>query len=96
MRKIIIVLFLIFTLLILYGFWIKPDNLEYGHLFIGLGISGGIFIVMPLFLYHRWNKRDVKDYMLTKDSFKKMREFESTRDKLKREKKEEYSDKKNS
>ncbi|MCH7783981.1 MAG: hypothetical protein IIB06_00995 [Bacteroidetes bacterium] len=57
------------------GFYIKPDHRETGDLIIGLSIVVGFFILMPLFIYHRWKNRSVKDYMLTKENIKKMREF---------------------
>ena len=57
------------------GFYIKPDHQETGDLIIGLSIVVGFFILMPLFIYHRWKNRSVKDYMLTKENIKKMREF---------------------
>lgn len=81
MRWIILFLFFIFSGMILTGFYIKGDNLQTGDLLVGLGIAGGAFVVMPLFLFHRWRKRDVKEYMLTKDSFKKMREYEGSNEK---------------
>ncbi len=58
-----------------YGFYIKPDDPKTGHLFIGLGVVFLFFVLMPLFLYHRWKKKDVKDYMLTKENIEKMRDY---------------------
>ena len=63
------------------GFYIKPEDPETGNLFIGLSIVLGFFVVMPLFIYHRWKNRSVKDYMLTKESIEKMREFNNSKDK---------------
>lgn len=77
MRTLIILFFLIAFALVCYGFYIKAEDLKSGELFIGLGVAVGFFLWMPLFLYHRWKGKSAKDYMLTKDSFKKMREFES-------------------
>jgi hypothetical protein len=31
---------------------------------------------MPLFIYHRWKNRSVKDYMLTKENIKKMQDYQ--------------------
>jgi len=62
------------------GFYIKAEDPETGNLFIGLSIVLGFFVVMPLFIYHRWNKRSVKDYMLTRESIEKMREFNNSKD----------------
>ncbi|UAB81739.1 hypothetical protein INR76_02990 [Marixanthomonas sp. SCSIO 43207] len=57
-----------------YGFYIKPEDYSTGELFIGLSIAGLFFIWMPIFIYHRWRKRNFKDYMLTKENIDKMRD----------------------
>jgi len=75
--------FFLSVALVVLGFYFKSENLAKGELFIGLGVVCGFLITMPLFLYNRWKDRDVKDYMLTKDSFKKMREYEANKDKEK-------------
>jgi hypothetical protein len=89
MRYVIIFLFLISVALVVYGFYIKPDDMEAGELFIGLGVACGFLILMPVFLYHRWKGKSAKDYMLTNESFKKMREYETNKEKEKRSKKDE-------
>ena len=81
MRLSIILLFVISIIGASIGFYIKPEDPETGNLFIGLSIVLGFFVVMPLFIYHRWKNRSVKDYMLTKESIEKMREFNNTKDK---------------
>ncbi|MBV1923152.1 MAG: hypothetical protein KUG68_03895 [Flavobacteriaceae bacterium] len=58
-----------------YGFYIKPTQPENGDLFIGSSVALGFLIVMPLFIYHRWKNRSVKDYMLTKENILKMRDY---------------------
>lgn len=87
MRYVIILLFLISVALVCYGFYVKADDLQTGELFIGLGVACGFFVLMPVFLYHRWKGKSAKDYMLTNESFKKMREYEANRDKEKRSQK---------
>ena len=69
--------FLVFTSITgaIYGFSIKAEDPENGHLFIGLSVVLLFFIVMPVFIYHRWKNRSVKDYMLTKESIGRMKEF---------------------
>ena len=62
-----------------YGFYIRPEDIKQGDLFIGLSVVLLFFIVMPIFIYHRWKNRSVKEYMLTKESIEKMREY--TKDK---------------
>ncbi len=56
---------------ILTGFLIES---EFSEKFIGFGVLGVFFIVIPLFSYHHWKGKDVKDYMLTKENLDKMRE----------------------
>ena len=62
------------------GFYIKSENLAQGELIIGLSLVLGFFIVMPLFIYHRWKNKNVKDYMLSKENILKMREFNDSKD----------------
>lgn len=50
-----------------------------GHKYIGLGVVLGFFIVMPLFIYHRWKDRKVADYMLTKEAIEKMQAYNNSK-----------------
>lgn len=56
------------------GFYIKPEDEVTGNLIIGISVVVTCFVLMPLFIYYRWNKRSFKDYMLTKENIDKMRE----------------------
>ena len=85
MRNLIILLFLIAIIGAGIGFYLKTEDPETGELLIGLSIVLGFFIVMPLFIYHRWKHRSVKDYMLTKESIIKMREYNDAKDANKRD-----------
>jgi len=38
---------------------------------------GGFFVLMPLFIYHRWKDRNVQDYMLNKENIMKMHEYQN-------------------
>ena len=58
-----------------YGFYIRPEDPKTGEFLIGLSIAVTFFITMPVFIYHRWKNRSVKDYMLTKDNIDKMRKY---------------------
>lgn len=59
---------------ILTGFLIDS---EFSEKFIGFGVLGIFFIVIPMFSYHHWKGKDVKKYMITKESLEKMRKRES-------------------
>lgn len=65
---------------ICYGFYLKPENTYQGDLYIGLSLVLLIFITMPIFIYRRWKNKDVKDYMLTKENIKKMRDFNDSKE----------------
>ena len=62
----------IFSLII--GFYYKT-YLEYeiGDKIIGFTVLIGVFIFMPLFLYDRWNGKKLKDYTLTEENIKKIK-----------------------
>ena len=57
------------------GFFIKiiQENPELGDKIIGLSVLFSSFIFMPLFLYHRWKDKDIKDYVLDKKKLEEMR-----------------------
>ncbi len=76
MKYVIIVLFVSVLIALGIGFYIKPDDEATGNLMIGLSLMVGFFLLMPLFIYNRWSKKNVKDYMLTKENIKKMQDFQ--------------------
>ena len=59
------------------GFYVKSFDEATGDIIIGLSILAGTFVLMPLFIYHRWKNRKVKDYMLTRENIEKMRDFQN-------------------
>tara|TARA_R110000868_G_scaffold320583_2_gene581503 strand:+ start:9966 stop:10205 length:240 start_codon:yes stop_codon:yes gene_type:complete len=74
MIKYVIIFFLLLSLgCILTGYLM---NFNISEKLIGFGVVGLFFFVFPLFSYHRWKDKDVKDYMLTKENLEKMRERE--------------------
>jgi len=56
---------------ILCGFLFEVD---YSQKLIGFGVLGLFFMVFPLFIYHRWKDKNLKDYMLSQENLDKMRE----------------------
>lgn len=81
MRYLIIFFFILAVALTSYGFYLQTNDMLTSERYIGLGVVIFFFVWMPLFLYHRWKDKNVKDYMLTDDSFKKMRDYEKNRSK---------------
>jgi len=76
MKTFLLILLVIFILGFGLGFIIKSENEATGHLIIGSSIVLGFFVLMPLFIYHRWKNRSVKDYMLTRENIEKMRDYQ--------------------
>ncbi len=64
---------------ICYGLYLIPENPQSGDLYIGLSLVLLFFITMPIFIFRRWKNKDVKDYMLTKENIKKMRDFNDSK-----------------
>lgn len=75
MKYILTLLFLIALSFVLYGYYIGEDDLVVKYRFIGLGIVVFFFVWMPIFIYHRWKNKKVKDYMLNKENIEKMRDY---------------------
>jgi hypothetical protein len=78
MKYIIALLFIASIGSIITGFVLKPEpNAEQ---LIGFGVIGLFLFVIPLFTYHRWKGRKVKDYMLTKENIEKMRDYQNKKE----------------
>ncbi|SRX52834.1 hypothetical protein [Aequorivita sp. CIP111184] len=76
MRYFLTILFISILIALGIGFYIKPEDEVTGNLIIGLTLMAGFFVLMPLFIYHRWKNRSVKDYMLTKENIEKMQDYQ--------------------
>ncbi len=59
---------------ILYGFNIMDAEEVRGNQFIGFGVVGLFLLAMPLFLIVESRGKKMKDYMLTDENIRKMRE----------------------
>ncbi len=63
---------------IIAGFIFKPEPIA--EKLIGFGVVGLFLIVIPLFTYHRWKGRKVKDYMLSKENILEMRDYQNKKE----------------
>lgn len=82
MKYFIKILFVAILLLICIGYYYKNiGNHATGDKLVGVGILVSAFILMPLFIYHRWKNKNVKDYMLTEENLNKMRDYEKENNK---------------
>ena len=71
MKIFIKVLFTISLIFIISGYIIEDINSE---IFIGGGTFLLFFIVIPLFLYYRWQNKKLKDFILDNEELKKMKD----------------------
>jgi hypothetical protein len=75
MNTILKILGILILLAIGTGFYFRlTDNLLLGDRIIGIAVLASAFILMPLFLYHRWKGKNLKDYTLSEENLKKMKE----------------------
>jgi len=74
MKWFLLLIFLAIAFTLSYGFYIKPEDFKTGDFCIGISMVGLFFVWMPLFIYHRWKDKSVKDYMLTQENLEKMRD----------------------
>lgn len=75
MNTILKILTVLILLAIASGFYFRlTDNILLGDRIIGLAVLASAFILMPLFLYHRWKGKNLKDYTLSDENLKKMKE----------------------
>ena len=58
-----------------YGFYVKSTGDANGEIIIGLGVLMIAFVLMPLFIYHRYKNKDLSSFEL-KDFMNKVKEEE--------------------
>ncbi|PTX45247.1 hypothetical protein C8P64_1239 [Christiangramia gaetbulicola] len=57
------------------GFYFRiNDDVLTGDRIIGIAVLVSAFILMPIFLAVRWRGKKLKDYTLSEDNMKKMRD----------------------
>ncbi|WP_372766406.1 hypothetical protein [Lutibacter sp.] len=70
MMKFVIIFILILSVGMLgAGFYLKNSGDVDGEIVIGIGVLIVAFILMPLFIYHRYKNKNLKDF--TFDKFRK-------------------------
>lgn len=77
MNTIIKILAILILIAVGTGFYFRMnDELLLGDRIIGIAVLAAAFILMPIFLYVRWNGKNLKDYTFTKENLDKMRDKE--------------------
>ena len=66
MKSILIFLLVIIIGALAYGFYIKETGDGQGEIIIGISVLAIAFILMPLFIYHRYKNKNIKDFTFDK------------------------------
>jgi uncharacterized membrane protein (DUF485 family) len=78
--KFVIIFILILSLgMLVTGFYLKNAGDASGEIVIGIGVLIVAFILMPLFIYHRYKNKNLSDF--TFDKFRKELEERSKSEK---------------
>ncbi|RKS55796.1 hypothetical protein BC962_0767 [Gillisia mitskevichiae] len=75
MKIVIKILSISILIAIGFGFYYRlNDDVLLGDRIIGIAVLASAFVLMPIFLYVRWNGKKLSDYTLTKENMDKMRD----------------------
>ena len=66
MKFVLITILLIVLGTITYGFYLKNTGDITGEITIGIGVLAIAFVLMPLFIYHRYKNKNIKDFTFDK------------------------------
>jgi len=64
MKTILRIILFIILILVAFGFYTNANQDREGEKFIGIGILIFAFILMPLFIYHRYKGKDLSQYSI--------------------------------
>lgn len=68
------IIFLLILIGVGIGFYYRlHEKIALGDKYIGLSVLGFVFVLMPIFLVHRWRGKRLQDYTLTKENIERMR-----------------------
>ena len=73
MRIVLRILLVVFAGLIIYGYYLNSEATGSGEKYIGIGVLMFAFVLMPLFIFHRYKDKDMRSYSF-KDFSKKPNE----------------------
>jgi Kef-type K+ transport system membrane component KefB len=68
MKKIISILFVIDVIGFIIGFVLVNSNPNKGHQIIGVSLLFLMFLIIPLFLFMRYSKKQASDFVYKKDN----------------------------
>lgn len=80
MKYVLIVLLVVIIGTLTYGFSVKNEVGSHGEIIIGISVLAIAFVYMPLFIYHRYKNKNIKDF--TFEKFRKDLEEHSKSNKI--------------
>jgi len=64
MKTILKIILIVVIGFVAFGYYMNSNNNGEGEKFIGIGVVLFAFILLPLFIYHRYNGRDLSRYSI--------------------------------
>lgn len=64
MKYVISTILVVVLGMLTYGFYIKSNGDTNGEIIIGIGVLMVAFVLMPLFIYHRYKDKDLSSFRL--------------------------------
>lgn len=75
MKYVISVILILIMSMLVYGFYIKSTGDVNGEIIVGIGVLAIAFVLMPLFIFHRYKDKNMSEFRLDK-WFEKLKENE--------------------
>lgn len=69
MKYVLTTILIIILGVLAYGYFVRNSGEANGEIIIGIGVLAVAFIFMPLFIYHRYKNKNIKDF--TFDQYRK-------------------------
>ena len=69
MKFVISIVLIVVLGMLTYGYYLKQSGDANGEIIIGISVLIVAFVLMPLFIYHRYKNKNIKDF--TFDNYRK-------------------------
>ena len=69
MKFVISIVLIVVLGMLTYGYFVKQSGDVNGEIIIGISVLIVAFVLMPLFIYHRYKNKNIKDF--TFDNYRK-------------------------
>lgn len=75
MKHVLRIILIIVLAMLITGFYLKNSGDYTGEIIVGIGVLIIAFVLMPLFIFHRYKNKDLKSFEL-KNWLEKVKEHE--------------------